>query len=39
MKKILLLALAAVGAVVGYRRYQERAATKASWKSATDSVD
>ena len=39
MKKILLLALATVGAVAGYRWYQERAHSKASWNTATDSVD
>ena len=38
MKKILLLALAAAGAVFGYRWYQERAASKASWTQATDIV-
>ena len=38
MKKVLLLALAAVGAVVAKRKYDDAQAEQALWAEATDPV-
>ena len=38
MKKILLLALAAAGAVVAKKKLDESKAEQATWANATDSV-
>jgi hypothetical protein len=39
MKKILLLALAAVGAVIAKKKLEESKAEQALWAEATDNVD
>jgi hypothetical protein len=39
MKKILILALAAVGAVVAKRKLDESRADQALWAEATDTVE
>lgn len=39
MKKILLLALAAAGAVLAKRKLEESKAEQALWAEATDTVD
>ncbi|MDP8932370.1 MAG: DLW-39 family protein [Actinomycetota bacterium] len=39
MKKILLLALAAAGAVIAKKKLEESKAEQALWAEATDNVD